>query len=69
VTSLLIYTDKHFFQILEGKNESVSELFKKISNDKRHYDVQILGEKDIDIGTCPNWEMAHVIPSDGELAI
>jgi len=68
VTGLLIYADKYFFQVLEGQKEVVSQLFEKISNDKRHYDVQILGESDLDICAFPNWKMAYATPSDRELA-
>ena len=68
VTGLLIYTDKHFFQVLEGPKKVVSQLFEKISNDKRHYDIQILGESDIDFCAFPNWKMAYAAPSDRELA-
>ena len=68
VTGLLIYADKYFFQVLEGQKEAVSQLFEKISNDKRHYDVQILGESNINICAFPNWRMAYATPSDRELA-
>ena len=68
VTGLLIYTEKYFFQVLEGPKEVISELFKKISNDKRHYNVEKLSENDVDICTFPNWEMAYATPSDRDLA-
>ena len=68
VTGLLIYSDEHFFQILEGEKEVVSELFQRISSDKRHSDIQILSENDVDFRSFPSWEMAYVTPSAKELA-
>jgi hypothetical protein len=68
VTGLLIYSDLHFFQILEGEKKVVLELFSKISNDKRHSDIQILSENNVDVRSFPTWEMAYATPSAKELA-
>lgn len=35
-TGLLIIKNKHFFQIIEGKDEAVDMLYKKIKIDNRH---------------------------------
>jgi len=39
ITGILMYSDGNFFQILEGKKELISNLFKKILNDSRHYNL------------------------------
>jgi hypothetical protein len=39
ITGLLIIKNKHFFQILEGENEEVDVLYKKIEIDSRHKGV------------------------------
>ncbi|SHG61816.1 BLUF domain-containing protein [Winogradskyella jejuensis] len=39
VTGLLIIKNKHFFQILEGEEEKVDELYEKIKVDSRHTGV------------------------------
>ncbi|MGB7842784.1 MAG: BLUF domain-containing protein [Salinimicrobium sp.] len=44
---ILLFSGGHFFQVLEGKKESVLEMFFKIQNDPRHTDIiQVMG-KDI----------------------
>ncbi len=48
ITGLLIIRNKHFFQILEGKEEKVDTLFEKIKTDKRHKDVIKLLDSKID---------------------
>jgi hypothetical protein len=68
VTGLLIYSGRHFFQILEGEKKVVSELFQRISSDKRHSGIQILCENDVDFRSFPSWEMAYATPSAKELA-
>jgi hypothetical protein len=68
VTGLLVYTDRHFFQVLEGNKEVVSVLFEKISSDKRHSNIRILYESEVDGRSFPNWEMAYATPSARELA-
>jgi len=68
VTGMLAYTDQHFFQILEGDEEIVSGLFKKISNDKRHSDIRILYESEVGMRSFPTWEMAYASISARELA-
>ncbi len=39
ITGILVYCNKHFFQILEGDKSSVEELFAKIAIDPRHDNV------------------------------
>jgi hypothetical protein len=39
ITGILVYCNKHFFQILEGDKDTVEELFTKISIDPRHDNV------------------------------
>ena len=46
VTGKLIYTNKNFFQLLEGDSEVLDETFKRIKNDKRHTDIFLLGRFD-----------------------
>ena len=68
VTGLLVYADQHFFQLLEGDKEVVSQLFQKISNDARHTDIRVLCGNEASEKLFPNWEMAYATPSARDLA-
>lgn len=39
VTGILLFNGTHFFQLLEGPDESVSAIYKHICEDTRHYNV------------------------------
>lgn len=39
ITGLLIVRNKHFFQILEGENDKINNLYDKIKQDLRHKDL------------------------------
>ena len=68
VTGLLVYSDEYFIQVLEGKKEVVKNLFKKISEDTRHSDIQILEERETSERAFLNWKMAYSTPSLRDLA-
>jgi hypothetical protein len=68
VTGLLIYSDEYFIQVLEGNKEVVKNLFKKISEDTRHSDIQILEERETSERAFLNWKMAYSTPSLRDLA-
>jgi hypothetical protein len=58
ITGILVYCNKHFFQILEGNKEDVVELFEKISIDHRHDGVIKIQEGFIDERIFDSWNMA-----------
>lgn len=58
ITGILVYCNKHFFQILEGDEKEVKELFETISIDCRHDNVIKIQEGPIDKRSFGNWSMA-----------
>ncbi len=58
ITGILIYCNKHFFQILEGNREDIMELFEKISIDRRHDGVIKIQEGYADSRRFTSWNMA-----------
>lgn len=42
VTSMLLYADGGFLQVLEGEEKTLTNLYAKIREDKRHWDAQLL---------------------------
>lgn len=57
VTGILLYCNKHFFQILEGKKEAVEEIFEKISIDCRHDNIIKLQSTYIPHRQFAHWSM------------
>ena len=47
ITGLLLFSEGNFFQIIEGEEKMVKNLFQKIKEDQRHYNIIKLFEKPI----------------------
>lgn len=58
ITGLLLYKDCSFMQVLEGNEEQVSALYKRICNDRRHTNVVTLIKREIERRDFRNWAMA-----------
>ena len=57
ITGILIYCNKHFFQILEGDKDQVEDLFQSIASDPRHDNVIRLQSLFIEKRQFENWSM------------
>lgn len=58
LTGLLLYDGRGtFIQTLEGREEVVRELYKKILKDPRHSRVNLLSEKEISKRSFVDWQM------------
>lgn len=60
LTGLLIYKEDSFFQILEGKKETVLSTFARIEKDPRHESIDVLMSEDIAARSFEEWSMAFV---------
>ncbi len=58
ITGILVYCNKHFFQIIEGEKQDVLELYEKIAIDRRHDNIIKIQEAERDIRQFNNWSMA-----------
>jgi len=58
ITGLLLYKGGNFMQVLEGPNESVEALYKKIEANSRHKDLNVLSREQISTRQFPAWQMA-----------
>lgn len=45
VTGALAYTGRHFVQVLEGAEDTVRDLWRRIEADPRHVDAHVLGTR------------------------
>ncbi|WP_394212677.1 BLUF domain-containing protein [Enterovibrio calviensis] len=57
ITGLLLYRDREFIQVLEGKEEDVNNAFQHIKNDFRHKSVEAIFKEPIERRYFPNWSM------------
>nr|WP_295370621.1 BLUF domain-containing protein [uncultured Sphingosinicella sp.] len=59
VTGALIFTRRHFAQILEGSAAAVDELMTSISADSRHSDVDVIDVREVRGGQFVRWSLAY----------
>ena len=57
VTGLLICEDDRFFQWLEGPTERLARLWRSIRQDRRHTDIEILGDAPTPVRFFGDWDM------------
>ncbi len=57
ITGMLFYGSGHFMQSIEGPDEEVRELIVRIGKDKRHRNIQIIANREIEHRMFPNWWM------------
>ena len=68
ITGMLLYIDESFFQVLEGDEETLHALYKKIEVDQRHTKVVKLIEEPIDKRTFSDWSMGYAKATRVELS-
>lgn len=59
ITGCLLSYNSQFIQVLEGDKTMLEELFNKIKNDKRHFNVTLLAESEKQERTFNTWSMAY----------
>ena len=64
VTGILLYRNGEFLQLLEGERINVYYTLKKIMDDQRHTNVNIIYENEIQKSLFNNWSMAFKSESD-----
>lgn len=57
ITGVLLYSDTHFVQYLEGDYKEIMGLYDKIKGDNRHKNVVLITTGNIKERTFPSWEM------------
>lgn len=66
---LFIVNKKSFVQILQGPLEKINHLFKKISNDDRHFDVFLVSFKKINSSNLGYWNIRTIIDDKHNLSL
>lgn len=57
ITGILLYSHGTFFQVLEGAEAVVNDVFESIKKDKRHKDVTLIEKQTITERAFPYWSM------------
>lgn len=60
ITGLLLVTDGHFLQVLEGESEAINDLFQRISRDPRHGEVRLIQYDSVAERRFDSWSMRLV---------
>lgn len=60
VGGALQHRDGYYFQVLEGPEEAVKEIYDRISQDPHHRDVRTLEARRIGKRRFPDWSMKYV---------
>lgn len=63
ITGALVFTGRHFAQLLEGSREAVDELMACILADERHERVDVVEVREVAERSFPGWSTAYAGPS------
>ena len=58
LTGMMLVSDTHYFQILEGPREAVHHALDKIRKDPRYVGLRVVSDMPIDTRSVPEWSMA-----------
>ena len=66
VTGMLLYARGNYFQVLEGNEKDVEEIYDSILDDERNKDNIVILKRNIDERTFPGWSMGfrHLTSND-----
>jgi hypothetical protein len=57
ITGVLLYDGNVFFQVLEGEEANISEIYNRICNDNRSRSIKLISKRRINARRFPNWTM------------
>lgn len=57
ITGVLVATETHFLQVLEGEFEALNATLERISRDPRHHEIQMISFGEIEERRFGNWGM------------
>jgi hypothetical protein len=64
ITGCLLYTGRHFAQVLEGESARLDELVERIARDPRHSDFVVAIDHQVRTRRYPDWSMGILYKSD-----
>ncbi len=60
ITGMMTYDKSYFIQCIEGEREDIKELYKKIEQDSRHYNIKLLGREEISERAFETWNLGYI---------
>lgn len=60
VSGVLVVEEGNFLQLIEGRRDAIAKCFKRIMEDKRHHDVQVISCGDVSKRLFQDWSMRLV---------
>jgi hypothetical protein len=60
INGVLLATETHFLQVIEGRFEDVNEAFMRIARDSRHEDIRLISYSVIDARLFSGWGMRGI---------
>ena len=66
ITGALCQGQGLYLQVLEGERSVINHLYNRITQDRRHEDVQLLVLEEITQRRYADWAMAHVMLSEND---
>ena len=60
VTGMLLYNGRNFLQLLEGEQEDLLWVMRRIASDPRHSGISKLEDVYTEERACPDWTMRHI---------
>lgn len=67
ITGILLYSNGNFFQVLEGEENDVGEVYESILKDKRNHGNIVIVKERISERSFPNWSMGFRKLSENDL--
>ncbi len=64
ISGILYVEGPHFLQVIEGGAESIASLLERLFADRRHKDIIILSDKNVDHREFGDWTMIQRDPVD-----
>ena len=55
ISGMLLSDNKHFMQIIQGPISTIDKLYARISKDKRHKNIRLIGEELLHERNCTGW--------------
>lgn len=60
VGGMLLYSDRYFFQCLEGERSDINQTYLRIAKDSRHSKCVVIAYSQINSRLFPTWSMEYV---------
>lgn len=67
ITGCLWFGARRFFQVLEGEQDRVDRLYRKIKIDNRHTGVRLLSYSSLESHKFARWHLAHVSHDEDQM--